>query len=55
MEKEKNRGNNATEETTVSKALNKADSAFRKIKSIVSSIAGIVFLAICWSSLQQVV
>lgn len=42
MEKEKNRGNNATEETTVSKALNKADSAFRKIKSIVSSIAGIV-------------
>lgn len=42
MEKEKNTSNNATEETTASKALSKADSAFRKIKNIVSSIAGIV-------------
>ena len=42
MEKEKNTSNNAAEETTASKALSKADSAFRKIKNIVSSIAGIV-------------
>lgn len=36
MEKENNTGN-----TTASKALDKADSAFRKVKNIVSSIAGI--------------
>ena len=42
MEKEKNTSNNAAEETAASKALSKADSAFRKIKNIVSSIAGIV-------------
>lgn len=42
MEKEKNTGNNGTEETATTKVLSKADSAFRKIKNIISSIAGIV-------------